>query len=204
MPNDSAHFLGRPLTWGFCLSLVLHGLAVIFVWLLVTPTRHEMITVDFMRATPVTAPTPAAAAPALAPKPLRVAALPRTQNLVPAEIPQADPLPSSSSVVGNASQTMTTSGTASYLGELRAKIEALKQYPAMARNRGQTGKAEVAFTVLKTGEITNIHLVAKTPFETLNNAALAAVAGIRQFKPIPDELARNEWEIQIPIVFKID
>jgi protein TonB len=203
MPNNLTNRFDKPVTWGFCLSLALHGLALVFILLLHTHAPNEMITVDFTRAIPTSAPT--------------VATPKKLSHSLPTAAPQAvvkeDSAPSDKSIptpaaapatAGSASSSTQSPGANTYLGELRSKIESLKQYPAMARNRGQTGKAEVAFTVLKSGEITNIRLVSKTPFEVLNNAALAAVSGVRQFKPIPDELARSEWEIQIPIVFKID
>ena len=58
-----------------------------------------------------------------------------------------------------------------YLTGIRKKIDSAKEYPRLARNSGQEGKVRVSFTILEDGQISNLLLLAETPFPVLNQEA---------------------------------
>jgi protein TonB len=106
--------------------------------------------------------------------------------------------PSQSGAVPNANQT------ASYAEELRARIDELKLYPAIAKSRHQTGRVEVGFTLRKgDGAILNAHVVKSSEYDRLNEAALQTVTKLSKFKPVPDELSKTDWDVIVPIDFRL-
>ncbi len=91
----------------------------------------------------------------------------------------------------------------SFSDELRDALERLKQYPALARARRQTGRVEVGFTLRKDGAIENSHIEKACQFELLNEAALQTVRRLGRFKPIPDEISAGNWNVVVPIEFRL-
>ncbi len=92
---------------------------------------------------------------------------------------------------------------ASYLQELKNVIEAQKSYPKTAKRLKQEGSVEVMFTVLKNGTITNVKLNAPSRFTRLNSAAVETLKRVSIFKPIPNELNMQSWEIVVPISYTL-
>ena len=93
---------------------------------------------------------------------------------------------------------------ASFSEELRFAIEQKKVYPAIAKSRGVTGRVEVGFTLKKDGVITNVHIVKPCPSRWLNDAAQQTIVGLGHFKPVPDEIAKADWEVVVPIEFRFE
>ena len=90
-----------------------------------------------------------------------------------------------------------------YKSALRLAIEAKKFYPKKARRMRREGLVEVDFTIELSGLIKNISISSSSGVELLDNAALQAVQALRQFRPIPDELNRNQWPMRIPVEFSL-
>jgi protein TonB len=111
---------------------------------------------------------------------------------------------------GTAAQSSITdvgsgdSKNSTFLSELRQAIEAGREYPSLAKARHQTGRVEVGFTLTKAGEITNARILKKCGFETLNEAALDAVCKIHKFKAVPDNVSKTDFDLIIPIEFRLD
>ncbi len=91
----------------------------------------------------------------------------------------------------------------SYLAKVRAKIEKNKVYPKNAKRLRQQGKVVVSFIISKDGYIKMINLKSACPYKRLNNAAINILKTIVKFEPIPIELQKNKWAIDIPIVYSI-
>lgn len=91
-----------------------------------------------------------------------------------------------------------------YLYELRKLLERRKKYPVMARRMGHTGKVMMRFTLNADGSLSASEMVEKTPYDSLNNAALELVKGIDGIKPFPKEITRNAWVITVPIEYSLN
>lgn len=90
-----------------------------------------------------------------------------------------------------------------YLGELRELIERKKVYPLQAKRLGQTGIVEITFTLSADGHIMNARVTQSSPYERLNQAALAAVNGVRHFRPIPPEIGEDSMTVKIPMRYSL-
>ncbi|XOB62711.1 energy transducer TonB [Campylobacterota bacterium DY0563] len=90
-----------------------------------------------------------------------------------------------------------------YLSKLRALIEKNKSYPKRAKRLKQEGKVLISFEILKDGTIKKINLKDPSRFKRLNNAALDLLKKINRFQPIPKELEKSSWIIDIPISYNI-
>jgi protein TonB len=121
--------------------------------------------------------------------------------------PESSNQSASGTVAAKASITDVGSGdskNSAFLSELRQAIEAGREYPSLAKARHQTGRVEVGFTLTKLGEITNAHVLKKSGFETLNEAALDAVCKVHKFKAVPDNVSKTDFDLIIPIEFRLD
>ncbi|MBN2855118.1 MAG: TonB family protein, partial [Halothiobacillaceae bacterium] len=92
---------------------------------------------------------------------------------------------------------------AAYQAALAAAIEREKFYPPLARRLNQEGIVEIGFTVLADGRIVNIHLLTQAPSAALERGAMAAIAGVGQFKPIPPQLGMGTMNLTISLVYKL-
>ncbi len=90
-----------------------------------------------------------------------------------------------------------------YLNRLRSLIEDKKIYPKSAKRLKQQGRVIVSFLITKEGTFKNISLKDSSKYKKLNKAALELLNNISRFEPIPDELEKNKWVIEIPISYKI-
>ncbi len=91
-----------------------------------------------------------------------------------------------------------------YLYELKLMLEQRKIYPGQARMMGQTGKVIVRFVVHKDGSIDQAEIVEPSPFSKLNEAALKLIQNVKQFKPIPTELGKEQWTLNVPIHYSLN
>ena len=90
-----------------------------------------------------------------------------------------------------------------YLLRLRKKIENNKTYPKRAKRLKQQGQVLVSFHISKNGKISNINLKGKCPYKRLNTAAMKLLTEIAKFEPIPKELGKNTWAIEVPINYSL-
>ena len=91
----------------------------------------------------------------------------------------------------------------SYTEELRQAIEAGKEYPALARVRGQTGRVDVGFRLLKDGLIAGVRIVHATGFSLLDEAALRSVTRLGRFRPVPNEISGGGLNVVLPVEFRL-
>lgn len=90
-----------------------------------------------------------------------------------------------------------------YLLKIKAHIEKHKKYPKRAKRLKQQGKVMLSFTVLENGAIQDAKIIGKSPYKRLNTAALKILHTINQFDPIPKELNKNSWQLNVPINYSI-
>ena len=91
-----------------------------------------------------------------------------------------------------------------YSQGVQRKIAGKKKYPKKAKREGRQGELMVQFTVLKSGDIRDLFLVSKTPYEELNEAALKAVRRAAPFPSLPNEIWQDFLELVLPFKFEIN
>ncbi|MFD2110622.1 energy transducer TonB [Thiorhodococcus fuscus] len=90
-----------------------------------------------------------------------------------------------------------------YLSALQRAISRQQRYPASARRRQQTGTTTLAFVIQANGHIGQIRIVKSSGHPSIDRAALDAMRRLGRFKPIPTELNRRTWALQVPIRFDL-
>ncbi len=90
-----------------------------------------------------------------------------------------------------------------YSRGVQRKIAARKKYPRKAKREGKEGQVTVQFTVMKSGEIKDLLLVAGTSYAELNKAAMDAVKRAAPFPGLPEELGQDFLELVLPFNFTI-
>ncbi|MFZ4713357.1 MAG: energy transducer TonB [Bacteriovoracaceae bacterium] len=91
-----------------------------------------------------------------------------------------------------------------YIYELKLVLEQNKQYPNQARMLGQEGKVTVSFTLKKDGSIIDVKISESSTYSKLNEAALKLIESLKQFKPFPSELKREQWTLNVPIQYSLE
>lgn len=107
------------------------------------------------------------------------------------------------STVSAAGARATGDLRAIYLSELRARLEEVKHYPLQARRLGQTGSVEVAFKVRPDGSIEDARIIRPSPFNRLNESALATVEALKKFRPLPESFGSDPLSVTLPIRYSI-
>ena len=90
-----------------------------------------------------------------------------------------------------------------YLTALQRAIARHQRYPASARRHGQTGVATLSFVIEADGRLSQIRLAQSSGHESLDQAALQALARLGRFDPIPKSIGRSRWSLRIPIRFDL-
>jgi|GEM_PF-4016991 len=90
-----------------------------------------------------------------------------------------------------------------YISALRKEIEKNKVYPKRAKRLKQEGRVVISFELLKDGTIKKINIKDSSGFKRLNSAAVDLLETISKFQPIPKELNKDIWVIEIPINYSI-
>lgn len=89
---------------------------------------------------------------------------------------------------------------AAYRQRLEAHLGRFRQYPALARQRGQQGTVEVAFRVDDAGNLLQASLRRGSPYPLLNREALALLQRASPLPP-PDRDVPRDWTL--PIEFRL-
>jgi periplasmic protein TonB len=84
------------------------------------------------------------------------------------------------------------------------KIAKSKYYPQTARRQGWEGKPVIEFQIGRDGILLSHSVVVPSPYEILDQAALAAVKNAGPFPEIPKSLKLNAIKFKLPISFKLD
>lgn len=92
---------------------------------------------------------------------------------------------------------------AKFLHELRHQLDELKEYPSLSRELGETGVVEVAFTISKNGDITEIHIHKSSGKFRLDQAGLKTLGKLKKFQSLPPELKIENLEIIVPLEFDL-
>jgi protein TonB len=123
----------------------------------------------------------------------------------PAPSTEAQQTSSASASPGPAAATpgLIASIEQAYKTALQAEIARHRSYPLMARRLRQEGTVAVGFVVQADGRLTAIELLESSGHRLLDEAALAAVREVARFRPIPEELNRQDWPLSVPLNFRL-
>lgn len=90
-----------------------------------------------------------------------------------------------------------------YRAALRQAIEANKFYPKRASRLRREGSVIVDFTVDRDGRIHDVRVHRSSGTQMLDQAAVEAVKRLGRFQPIPPEIPRDLWSLQIPMDYQL-
>jgi TonB family protein len=90
-----------------------------------------------------------------------------------------------------------------YLAELAARINRAKYYPRVSRRLGEEGTTVLAFVIRRNGELGDIQVVESAGHARLDEAARKTMLRVSPFRPMPAAIARDDWQIRVPIVFSL-
>jgi TonB family protein len=90
-----------------------------------------------------------------------------------------------------------------YQAEVRAWLDRHKEYPVMARRRGQEGMAMVTFTFDRNGRILAYGLERETGHENLDQAVGDMIERADPLPAMPVDLAQNRMTWTMPVYFQL-
>lgn len=90
-----------------------------------------------------------------------------------------------------------------WLLALRRKIEQNRIYPYRARKLGREGTTTLSVTISADGTVYEPQVIVSSNQKILDNAAVKAIQAIKRVEPIPLELDREVWTLEIPITFNL-
>lgn len=91
---------------------------------------------------------------------------------------------------------------AAYTEKVRLAVLAQRSYPQRARRKKMTGTVLVTFRVFASGELDSTTVKESSGHDLLDRAALGAVKKAGRFSPFPDEVKKQYWDFEVPIVFQ--
>lgn len=151
------------------------------------------------KTAPPQRPTPR---PATAPPRETQQAEPIRQAAAAPTVPDAAPL---QDVPGDAAaHTRADNWRSLYRSELRIALARYLRYPARARRFGLSGEVVVGFTIERDGRFAHIHLAHSSDAALLDQAALDTVRRLGHFRPLPVAYSEDSWEVEVPLVYRLD
>jgi protein TonB len=92
---------------------------------------------------------------------------------------------------------------ASWHRRIAMQVERHKGYPASARARHETGTAELAFTLDRTGKVVASHIARTSGSAALDRETIDTVRRAQPFPSPPPNMAGETFEFTVPIRFNI-
>jgi periplasmic protein TonB len=92
---------------------------------------------------------------------------------------------------------------ASWHRRIALQVERHKGYPASARARHETGTAELAFTLDRTGKVVASRIVRTSGFASLDRETIDTVRRAEPFPPPPPNMPGETFDFTVPIRFNI-
>jgi len=91
-----------------------------------------------------------------------------------------------------------------YLGLIRSRILAHRQYPVRAREKQQEGVVRVRFSLSASGALSQgVQVVRPSGYNLLDEQARQCVLAAAPFPPLPRDLNRDRLIIEVPIVYRL-
>jgi protein TonB len=87
--------------------------------------------------------------------------------------------------------------------EVVTLLERHKRYPPNARNRGEQGIVQLAFSLDRQGHVTQSHIIKSSGYEVLDNETQELLKRAEPFPPPPGGLSGGTIDLTVPIRFNL-
>lgn len=144
-------------------------------------------------------PTPPETVPVLSETAESSAAAPETSVIVDSALSGSP----SEKIVTLGSREGLSSEALKYHDELYLLFESRKTYPMAARRLNQQGEVLISLRIWANGKIDDQRVIRPCPYERLNEAALAMVRQVKQFKPLPEDAGPYAY-FHLPIEYSLN
>ena len=124
-------------------------------------------------------------------------------DVKPPEKPAEEPTPSVPQATAPPRPRPSAAQVASWHRKIALQVERHKGYPASARARHQTGTAELAFTLDRTGRVLASRVVRTSGVATLDQETIDTVQRAQPFPPPPANMPGETFDFTVPIRFNI-
>jgi TonB family protein len=194
------NYSGRHFTVFLAASLLIHGALLFSVSLYGSNnpvTRHELFDVDYVapeerhapdKKAPPPAPEIKADVPPLMKKPAGTAALKKPVIQDPAATAPV-PVPEKEATVSLDRAGKKPSRYDPYLQHLRARINAVWEYPAAAKQQQLEGSLTLRFSIARNGSLIDVRMLRSSGADILDREALRTIHDAAPFMPLPGGLA---------------
>lgn len=91
----------------------------------------------------------------------------------------------------------------SYLKRIVEIINKNKKYPSFARQRGEEGKVEVSFKLLKNGRVEDIKIISPSRYTELNKATEKLIYNLSPFPPFPPGINKDAINIKMEVIYEL-
>ncbi|MGL1889386.1 MAG: TonB family protein [Reichenbachiella sp.] len=125
-----------------------------------------------------------------------------TKETVSSNVTPIDLVPSVH-ISAQISHTNMDSIQSTYIQQIARKINLNRYYPAPAKRLKQQGTVVISFSLNKQGVITHSSIKSPSSFPLLNDAALKTLVKCNNFDPIPQTLALNVLDLEIPLEYNL-
>ncbi|RLE13949.1 hypothetical protein DRI96_02185 [Candidatus Aerophobetes bacterium] len=90
-----------------------------------------------------------------------------------------------------------------YIKKIARIINKNKKYPPYAREKGEEGKVEVSFKILKDGDVKDIKIISPSKYAELNKATRKLIEDLSPFPPFPPEINKNVINIKMEVIYEL-
>jgi periplasmic protein TonB len=91
----------------------------------------------------------------------------------------------------------------SWYGRIVTQLERHKSYPRMARERGENGVAQLAFSIDRQGRVVSSAIVRSSGYAALDEETIATVRRAQPFPPPPPGMDGATFDFTVPVRFNI-
>jgi len=124
-------------------------------------------------------------------------------DVKPPEKPAEEPTPSVPQATAPPRPRPSAAQVASWHRKIALQVERHKGYPASARARHQTGTAELAFTLDRTGRVLASRVVRTSGVAALDQETIDTAQRAQPFPPPPANMPGETFDFTVPIRFNI-
>lgn len=91
----------------------------------------------------------------------------------------------------------------SWQSSIVRQLERHKSYSPAARERGETGEVELAFSIDREGRVLSTRIVKSSGHPALDESAMTTVRRAAPFPPAPDGFGGEKFDFTVPVKFNI-
>jgi periplasmic protein TonB len=124
-------------------------------------------------------------------------------DVKPPEKPAEESTPPASQATAPPRPRPSAAQIASWHRQIALQVERHKGYPASARAAHQTGTAELAFTLDRTGKVLASRVVRTSGVAALDQETIDTVRRAQPFPPPPSNMPGDTFDFTVPIRFNI-